>query len=389
MSRRKSVAFLFFSDGKEWLGGKNYYRSLFSAIDADPESKIRVFAFIGRHADPVGYEFPESVSFIQTRSLDKFSPLWFVDRICKRFFGRTIFLQRALKGAGIEVVSHCDPGETSELPTIAWIPDFQHVHLPHFFEVDQVENRNAQFKVVLDRSNLVVVSSHAARDDLERFSPENADKARVLQFCALPLDQSDEDVEDVVKLYGLASRFFYLPNQFWVHKNHRLAVEALAHVRVRWPHAQIVCSGALSDYRNPSHIKELRALIDELGLHDNFKLLGLITYNHVAKLMMRSIAVINPSFFEGWSTTVEESKAMGAPLLLSDLTVHREQCTVGEALFFAPNDSLELANVMERVLGGDWPEKTNHHRVTEAMEMYRTRRLAFARNYYEIVSELI
>lgn len=33
---------------------------------------------------------------------------------------------------------------------------------------------------------------------------------------------------------------------------------------------------------------------------------------------------VNPSFYEGWSTTVEEAKSIGVPLLLSDIPVHRE-----------------------------------------------------------------
>ncbi|TIN26410.1 hypothetical protein [Mesorhizobium sp.] len=29
--------------------------------------------------------------------------------------------------------------------------------------------------------------------------------------------------------HGLPARFFFLPNQFWIHKNHRLVIEALKH----------------------------------------------------------------------------------------------------------------------------------------------------------------
>jgi glycosyltransferase involved in cell wall biosynthesis len=41
--------------------------------------------------------------------------------------------------------------------------------------------------------------------------------------------------------------------------------------------------------------------------------------------MRASTALINPSLFEGWSTTVEEAKSTGTPMILSDLGVHREQ----------------------------------------------------------------
>ncbi len=381
------VAFLFFSEGKDWHGGKNYYRALFGALDADPESSLQVVAVIGRRTDAAGFEFPSSVAFVRSSALDRGSPAWLFDRFCKRLFGHTPLLRRALQRADVRFVSHSDPRESSTFPTIAWIPDFQHVHLPRFFQPEELAARDAQFKVLLDRSTLVVVSSHAARDDLARFAPQHAGKARVLQFSAVRPQLSGNADDDLVAQYGLADKFFYLPNQFWAHKNHALAVEALARVRDRWPNAQIVCSGALSDYRNPDHINQLRTRIGQLGLHDNFKLLGLIPYAHIARLIMRSIAVINPSRFEGWSTTVEESKALGTPLLLSDLPVHREQCPAGEALFFSPDDSAALASCMETVLVGDWPPDSSD-RVATALNRHQERTLAFSRTYQAIVGEL-
>ncbi len=382
-----AVAFLFFSDGNEWHGGKNYFRGLFGALEIDSACKLRAVAVIGRRADTTGFGFPASVTFVRSSTLDRGSPSWFLDRVCKRLFGCTPLLRRDLARVNVRVVSHSDPRDSGNFPTIAWIPDFQHVHLPHFFEPAEIVRRNAEFKLLLDLSDLVVVSSHAARHDLENFSPENAHKARVLQFCAVRPELAVDEGDDLAALYGLADRFFYLPSQLWAHKNHRLAVEALAQVRSRWPLAQIVCSGALSDYRNPTHIQALQARITELGLQDSFKLLGLIPYDHIVRLMQRSVAVINPSYFEGWSTTVEEAKAIGTPLLLSDLVVHREQCPSGEALFFSPDDSAALAQRMEHVLGGDWPQASTDRKGV-ALSQYKNRALAFARTYQAIVEEL-
>lgn len=385
--RQTVVAFLFFSGNEGWQGGKNYYRALFGALDADPDRRIHVVVFIGSKIDPAGLDFPASVTFVRSSAMDRWSPAWFIDRVCKRFFSRTLFLSHVLARAGVDVVSHGDPRESGALPTIAWIPDFQHVHLPRFFEPGELAARDALFKTLLERSDLVVVSSYAARDDLAGFSPSHVGKARVLQFCSLrpALDLTSE--EDLKSLYGLADRFFYLPNQFWAHKNHRLAVEALARLRERWPQVQIVCSGALSDYRNPDHIEALRGRIAELGLQDAFKLLGLIPYKHIARLMVQSSAVLNPSYFEGWSTTVEEAKAVGAPLLLSNLPVHLEQCPTGEALFFSPDDSEDLAMCMDRVLSGNWPS-LNAQRVAAALDSHQNRALTFSQVYQAIVAEL-
>ena len=58
--------------------------------------------------------------------------------------------------------------------------------------------------------------------------------------------------------------------------------------------------------------------------------------------------MINPSRFEGWSTTVEEAKSFGVPTILSDIDVHREQ-TGGTARYFGVDDPQMLASHLSDV----------------------------------------
>ena len=386
--RRHAVAFLFFSSNKNWHGGKNYYRALFGALHADSKCQVQVYAFIGKKVDPMEFDFPPNVKCVQLKALDRWSPFWFLDRVAQRFIGRPFFLLHAFQKHGIKVVSHCNPRDSGSLPCISWIPDFQHVHLPQFFLSKDLSFRNLHFRRVLQNADIVVVSSAAAYADLVRFSPEHVAKGRVLRFCAIRPNLGSDSV-NVCKRYGLRKPFFYLPYQFWAHKNHRVTIEALAKLQVRWPDLQIVCSGSLTDYRNSNHINELRTRIDELGLTDSFKLLGEIPYPHIAQLMVQAVAVINPSYFEGWSTTVEEAKSLGVPLVLSDIPVHREQCPLNEAQFFSPDDSGSLADCLDRLLLSDNHISENQGGLESALETHRIRTLEFSRNYQSIVGELL
>ena len=67
------------------------------------------------------------------------------------------------------------------------------------------------------------------------------------------------------------------------------------------------------------------------------------------KLMKYSRAIIQPSLFEGWSTVVEDAKSLNAFIILSNLDVHLEQID-RNCIFFSPNDHLELADNMQKVL---------------------------------------
>jgi glycosyltransferase involved in cell wall biosynthesis len=60
-------------------------------------------------------------------------------------------------------------------------------------------------------------------------------------------------------------------------------------------------------------------------VESNYRVLGVIPRQDMMVLLAHSGGVLNPSRFEGWSTTVEEAKALGKALMLSDIAVHREQ----------------------------------------------------------------
>jgi glycosyltransferase involved in cell wall biosynthesis len=79
------------------------------------------------------------------------------------------------------------------------------------------------------------------------------------------------------------------------------------------------------------------------GLERNFRYLGIIPLPQVYALLRATAALINPSRFEGWSTTVEEAKSFGVPMILSDIDVHREQ-TADTARYFGIDDPAALAN---------------------------------------------
>jgi len=109
----------------------------------------------------------------------------------------------------------------------------------------------------------------------------------------------------------------------------------------------VVCTGRLNDYRNPGYAAEVRGMLRDYEIAGQVKLAGTIPRVDQIQFMRRSLAVIQPSLFEGWSTVVEDARALGKPILISSIDVHREQ-NPPYAEFFEPHDSLQLARLMER-----------------------------------------
>ncbi|HEV2674621.1 MAG TPA: glycosyltransferase [Aliidongia sp.] len=227
------------------------------------------------------------------------------------------------------------------------MPDFQHLRLPEFFPEREITGRNRAFAEILDYSSSIVLSSHDAQNDLREFYPQSLHKSRVLQFVSGDDKNVDYGApERLVEKYGIGYPFFHLPNQFWIHKNHRIVIEALGVLRAQGLKTSVVATGNIADWRQPEHYKNLMKYAAELGVEDMFTVLGIVPYDDLLALMRHSIAIINPSLFEGWSSTVEEGKSIGKKILLSNIGVHREQAPE-RGVFFDPQDAADLAQKMQ------------------------------------------
>ena len=278
-------------------------------------------------------------------------PLWLLRQFGLRKFDSDPMLARLLRKLGIDVLSHSgNLGPAPGIKTLAWLYDFQFLHLPEYWQAKHVRWAEQRYNAACRQCDGVIVSSRDALGDLERFAPWCQAARHVLPFVSNPIEFDKlPNAAQLRDTYGLPTDFFYLPNQFWTNKNHRLAVEALAALKNEGVPAMIVCTGKTSDGRRPEYFGELVAYCEDLGVSDRMKILGVIPYAHSQGLMAHARAVINPSRFEGWSTTVEEAKTFHKRLLLSDLGVHREQSpALGRV--FGVDAPQELAHEMARCL---------------------------------------
>ena len=331
------------SVSKEWMGGLNYFKNLLFAINSIEKKELEVFVFVGKKIDiETKRMFQEYAAVIEDSIFDRKSIKWFLSKIERKIFKTNILLENILKKHGIQILSHASITNLKTIKTINWIPDFQHIHLPQMFSEKEIRNRNNDFLKLIRDSDLIVLSSFDALKDMKKFAPNYEDRARVLQFVSQPnsryfeLDEHDKSL--LLQKYGIKDDFFYIPNQFWKHKNHMMMFEAISELKKDGIEINIVCTGYLGDYRNKTYIDDAREFIKSNNLEDNIKLLGLVDYEDVFALIKFSKVVINPSLFEGWSSTVEECKSIGKNMILSDLDVHKEQYP--NAVFFE-RDSIE------------------------------------------------
>jgi glycosyltransferase involved in cell wall biosynthesis len=243
---------------------------------------------------------------------------------------------------------------------LAWFPDFQHRALPHLFSPVGWWRRELGFRLQVTANRHVIVSSHdALAHALRHYLPPQ--HVSVVRFALPPPSAHDVDrISQTVAKYGLPSRYFFMPNQFWLHKNHLLVIEALARLAKQGEVPTVLASGQQVDPRHHGYFERVREAVNRHGLEPYFLMPGLLPKEDMAPLLLGATALLNPSLYEGWSTPVEEAKSAGVPMILSDLDVHREQAE-GQAVFFARHDPGALADALRSFTDQD-PEVRQRRR---------------------------
>lgn len=324
-------------DDSSWMGGTLYLRNLAICLSRLPAREQPAVRLIGA---------PQVVSSF----LDEYGDLPIFRSSAETF------LSRGLRRVGFSTtrarrVDVLYPGFGEQIPgavTVRWIPDFQHRYLPALFSAEEILARDKAIGEIAGKPGVVVLSSEVAAEDFKRFYPGHRVTPRVWHFCSL-LSTKKPASRTAISRLGLPNKYLYLPNQFWAHKNHLAVLKALA--KLRRDHAVIiplVCTGAQSDRRNDGHFASLKKFIDDQSLDSQIHFLGLIDRLEQIEVLRQAAAVVQPSFFEGWSTVVEDVRATGRPIFLSDLPVHREQAPEHCTYFDPATPSALVAALAQR-----------------------------------------
>ncbi|WP_418318290.1 glycosyltransferase [Piscinibacter sakaiensis] len=388
------VAFLPDDWSAEWTTGRDGLRDLLRAILSLPERRIEPVLFVAPDApDPMPAGLAP-IETVRTPLLDASSSWWRLARsLPQRLLGHDKLLEGLLREHRIDVLSHAElAGGADTLPTIGWIPDFQHRRVPQFFSTAEIAARNEACKRIAGQSRIVLLNSRDALHDFARQCPDALAKGRVLHPVVAASDDAAADVDEAELRQRLDLRqpFFHLPNPFWAHKNHRIVLEALALLKQQGRPALVVCTDDGengNEPRQPEHLAGLIRYADKLGVADRFRVPGGLPRGQRRALMRHALAVINPSTFDGWSVAVEAAKSLGLSVILSDTPVHREQAP-DRAHWFDPESAAQLATAMAGVCDA-WSAADEREQRRRARQQMPQRLRAFGADYQAIVLDLV
>jgi glycosyltransferase involved in cell wall biosynthesis len=119
-------------------------------------------------------------------------------------------------------------GKDFPIPWIGYAYDFQHRYYGNYFTDKDRLSRDSHFEAIFNDPEVTVVNSRSVASDAERFVYPIRSSISVLPFTPFLRSEWLKTDNGILERYGLvdSTPYFLISNQFWPHKNHRLACEA-------------------------------------------------------------------------------------------------------------------------------------------------------------------
>jgi glycosyltransferase involved in cell wall biosynthesis len=378
-----------------WQGGIQYIVNIINALNTvSSEKRLEVHLFRHPHQKFIDLKQFDKID-LSIHNIDEVLKPWTLWNRLKWFLQRKFQKRIYPRLENYLLANHFDyvyPATLSDcngrLNVGSWIADFQYHNYPDGH--DSETNRQAEMTIrfIATKMRKVVFSSaHCEKEGLHLF-PQSKGKTHVMPFSVFVNERyiNSAILEEVRNYYDIHEPYLMVSNLFAMIKNHKTLFKAISILRKEGLRIKLVCTGNFVNAFQIEYANEVLQMITSMGIRDQLFILGLIPREHQVALYRMSLALVQPSLHEGWSTCVEEAKALGKNLLISDIPVHREQWP-DHLSFFNPNDATQLASKIRFLYD---TQQLNHFpevkKEKEGLLGYERSVRAFGENFIRIAS---
>lgn len=192
----------------------------------------------------------------------------------------------------------------------------------------------------LRKAKRIIAISEYAKQEIINYYHVSADKISVVYnyFDFNKFNTNDQSV----KLQEIDSEYFMTVCSRVKHKNHLTILKAFNKLAEQDETIKYVFVGGLSD--------EAQAYYNDMPLGIKKRILFFEHLSNAAlgKLYKNAKAFVSASLYEGLGMPVVEAMYFNCPVILSDLSVHRE-VSLNQGVYFSPTDNEELFEKMANV----------------------------------------
>jgi glycosyltransferase involved in cell wall biosynthesis len=196
----------------------------------------------------------------------------------------------------------------------------------------------------ITRADLIVCPTQFVCDDIDRYYPAAAAPKRPF-YNGVDHKRFNErklvPERGTLQRYAIEQPFIFSPGAIEERKNIEAIIKALARLNIV-SRPLLILSGSI---RDADYFARLQGLARNLAVAESIRHLGFVPDDDLIDLYRHASACVAASRDEGFNFLPLEAMACGAPVLCSDIPVHRELYD-GAASFFPPDSPDLLAEAI-------------------------------------------
>ncbi|WP_298334799.1 glycosyltransferase family 1 protein [uncultured Erythrobacter sp.] len=200
-------------------------------------------------------------------------------------------------------------------------------------------------KRAFDHSNAIATVSSATKRAILSQRPDIARKIKVTLSGVSAEFRKVEIREETLSSIGLkhGQKFILTAGQFAPYKNHEGSIRAFSKAFADREDIDLVMV-----QRRNAGANELVSLTKQLNLSERVHFTDTVSFTTLLQLYSGALALLHPSFCEGFGNPLAEAMACGCPVITSNQSAMPE--VVGNAaLLVNPNDTDEIAGALTKV----------------------------------------
>jgi len=226
-------------------------------------------------------------------------------------------------------------------------------HLAFFSKLKFLEKIYAKFfisKAVLQSDKIITVSNFS-KSEILKYTKVKKDKIEVILNCIdtnfFKKQKDKKQIEKVIDKINLPKKYFLFVGSLKAHKNLLNLIKAFEEIDKEYPEKYLVIVGKNKNLKNSIDIKNIIEKNDRLT--HKVKLVSDATDKDLLVIYEKALALVFPSFYEGFGAPLLEAMSMKCPIIASNRASIPEVCS-SSALYIEPSDHKSICNAMKKII---------------------------------------
>ena len=237
----------------------------------------------------------------------------------------------------------------SSIKSVVTIHDLIFKTLPETYPPTDRAIYNLKFRNSCLNADRIIAISNNTKNDIIRFYGINPDKIEVIYQSCNPIFYKKDDIKEsdnTLQKYNIPSEYILYVGSVEKRKNLRGIIEAYQLLQPENRIPIVIIGGR----KGKGYMKELNSLINSCGLENKmFWITDLKDNYSLRRIYQKAMALVYPSFYEGFGLPVVEALLSKIPVITSNVSSLPE-AGGPKSFYIDPNSPEEIAYAITQVL---------------------------------------